>query len=114
MSRIRQFHQYTIELIKLLEDSKVNRDEKINQVERLLSQREGLINQIIPPYTPEEVEVGEKMNQLNFRLLQLLLAEKASVQKDIKGLQTKKETNNKYVNPYQDLSTDGMFYDKRK
>jgi flagellar protein FliT len=108
------FHQLTTELIQLLENTEVKRDNKITGVEELLNQRETLIGAIQPPYTPEEMEIGKKLNQLNGKLSQLLMLEKAAVQKNIKDLQNKKESNTKYVNPYQSLSTDGMFYDKRK
>jgi flagellar protein FliT len=114
MSAVLQFHQLTNELIQLLETADLDRDDKITRTEELLNQREALMNAIVPPYTPEEMEAGKEINQLNMKLAQLLKAEKDSVQRDIKGLQSKKESNTKYVNPYQNLSTDGMFYDKRK
>ncbi|CAM3951883.1 flagellar protein FliT [Mesobacillus thioparans] len=114
MSVVIQFHHLTTELIQLLEDRGIDRDDKITRVEELLVKRETLIGDIHPPYSPEEMEIGKKLNQLNGRLSQLLKLEKAAVQKDIKDLQNKKESNTKYVNPYQSLATDGMFYDKRK
>jgi flagellar protein FliT len=114
MSAVLQFHQLTNELIQLLVTADLDRDDKIARTDELLSQREAFMIEIVPPYTPEEVEAGKEINQMNMKLAQLLKAEKASVQKDIKDLQSKKESNKKYVNPYQNLSTDGMFYDKRK
>lgn len=114
MSAVIQFYQLTTDLIQLLENTDVERDDKIAMVEELLNQRETLIGAIRPPFTPDEMEIGKKLNQLNGRLSQLLKVEKAAVQKDIKDLQNKKESNAKYVNPYQSLATDGMFYDKRK
>ncbi|WP_079506691.1 flagellar protein FliT [Mesobacillus jeotgali] len=114
MSAVLQFHQLTIELIHFLENADIDRDDKITQTEALLSQREAHMMAIVPPYTSEEMAAGKEINQLNMKLSQLLKVEKASVQKDIKGLQSKKESNTKYVNPYQSLSTDGMYYDRRK
>lgn len=114
MSALKQFYQITTELIQLIGKPQGEREEKITRVEELLDQREALMKEIIPPYTPEEAELGKKLIQLNAKLTQLLQAEKISIQKDIKSLQAKKESNTKYVNPYQNLSTDGMFYDKRK
>nr|WP_251030266.1 flagellar protein FliT [Bacillus sp. ISL-35] len=98
-----------IDILKSTED----RDGKISRVEDLLDERESLMKEMIPPFSPDEVEVGKKLVQLNTRLMQLLQSEKISIQKDIKSLQAKKESNNKYVNPYDNLSTDGVFYDKR-
>jgi flagellar protein FliT len=114
VSAVKHFHQLTIELIRLLEHRHAERDQKINMVGELLDQREDLMREIVPPYTPEEAELGKRIVQLNAKLDQLLKTEKISIQKDIKNLQAKKESNTKYVNPYQNLSTDGMFYDKRK
>lgn len=112
MGAVSQFYELTVELIRILSSAE-ERDGKIAQVQSLLDQRESLMKEMVPPYTSDEVETGQKLIQLNSRLLQLLQTEKILIQKDIKDLQTKKESNTKYVNPYQNLSTDGMFYDKR-
>lgn len=114
MSAVKQFYQLTIELIQLLENPLEDGEEKITQTEDFLNRRENLMKDIFPPYTPEEAELGKELIQLDARLIRLLEAEKSLIQKDIKELQAKKESNTKYVNPYQSLSTDGMFYDKRK
>lgn len=114
MSTVKEFHEATIELIQILQKPQGERDEKISKVEELLEKRETLMKEIAPPYTPEEAELGKQIVALNTRLDQLLKIEKISIQKDIKNLQAKKESNTKYVNPYQNLSTDGMFFDKRK
>lgn len=114
MSAVSEFYQLTIELIALLEKMSEERESKISQVELLLDKREALMTAIVPPYAPDEIEVGKKLIALNAKVAQLLQGEKIDIQKDIKDLQTKKESNTKYVNPYQSLSTDGMFYDKRK
>lgn len=112
MGAVSQFYELTEELIRILSSAE-ERDGKIAQVQSLLDQRESLMKEMAAPYTPDEVETGQKLFQLNVRLMQLLQTEKTLIQKDIKDLQTKKESNTKYVNPYQNLSTDGMFYDKR-
>jgi flagellar protein FliT len=114
VSSIKQFYKLTTELIQFLEKSEEERDEKITHVEDLLNQREYIMKDINPPYTTEERELGKEIVKLNTKLARLLQDEKASVQKDIKDLQIKKNSNTRYVNPYQSLSTDGMFYDKRK
>lgn len=109
-----QFYDLTIKLIQLLEKYPGKRDDKIAQIEMILSQREELMKVMVPPFTHEEVEVGKNIIQLNSRLTQLLQSEKTTIQKELKDLKKKKETSIKYVNPYQNLLTDGMFYDKRK
>nr|WP_285890912.1 flagellar protein FliT [Mesobacillus subterraneus] len=99
-------------MISVLESAD-ERDGKISRVEALLDERENLMNEMVPPFSPDEVEVGKKLVLLNSKLMQLLQKEKVLVQKDIKNLQAKKESNSKYINPYENLSTDGVFYDKR-
>jgi flagellar protein FliT len=114
VSPVKKFYEATIELIQILQSPQGERNEKITKVEELLDKREVLMKELVPPYTPEEMELGKQLVELNSRFEQLLKTEKVSIQKDIKNLQAKKESNTKYVNPYQNLSTDGMFYDKRK
>ncbi len=112
MGPVSQFYARTAELISVLESAD-ERDGKISRVEALLNERENLMKEMVPPFSADEVEVGKKLVQLNSRLMQLLQKEKVLVQKDIKNLQAKKESNSKYINPYENLSTDGVFYDKR-
>jgi flagellar protein FliT len=113
VSTLSKLHRLTIGIIQLLE-SEEERVAKIANVEVLLDERETLLKGIAPPYSTEEIEIGKKINKLNMRMNQLLLAVKKSVQKDIVGLQAKKESSAKYVNPYQNVTTDGYFYDKKK
>lgn len=114
MSALTQFYEATARLIEVLEKSTdIDRDEKISLVKGLLEKREALVAEIVGPYTEEEKRMGAKIVELNKTLTRLLSLEKVFIQKDIKNLTHKKETNNKYANPYQNLSTDGMFYDKK-
>lgn len=114
MSAVMEFYRVTVELIQQLETSFGEREEHITNIELSLNQREALISEMIPPFTPKEVEVGRELVQLNSKLEKILETKKIMIQKDIKNIQTKKESNTKYVNPYHNVSTDGMFYDKRK
>jgi flagellar protein FliT len=114
MSAVKAFYQVTDKLIKLIEMSQGEREETINEIERLLDEREAWMKELVPPYIPEEIKIGQELIQLNSKLIKLLQTEKIEIQKDIKDLQTKKQSNTKYVNPYRNISSDGMFYDKRK
>lgn len=115
MSPVQAFYEATKRLLHLLESNKPDgRDERIVLIEELLSERESLIRKIQSPYSDEEKELGKQLIQLNQKVTALLTREKTAIQKDLKQLNVKKESTNKYINPYQSLSTDGMFYDKRK
>jgi flagellar protein FliT len=113
MSSVERLYALTAELIERLKQGS-DRDEKIGWIEAALEERDQLMKETQPPYSEGEKALGKKLLDLNVRLSQLLHKEKALIQKDIKGLSIKKESTNKYVNPYQSMATDGMFYDKRK
>ena len=80
----------------------------------LLDQREGLLKSIHPPFSKEEQELGKQLVGLNQQVDQLLQKQKQEIQQDIKQLHIQKQSNQKYTNPYESLSIDGVFYDKRK
>ena len=113
MSIVKQSYDCTVKLIQVLQ-SELDRDMRILQVEELLEKRNGLIKGMIGPYSDEEKELGTKLLELEQQVSKLMIQEKILIQQDIKDLAHKKESNKKYVNPYQNLSTDGMFYDKKK
>ena len=114
MNRVQAIYDYTVQLLELLEDKPgMDRDEKIQQIQELLELREIEINKLNGAYTDQEQELGAKLLHLNKKLPQLLEREKMFIQKDIKDLHTRKESNQKYVNPYEGISTGGVFYDER-
>lgn len=115
MSAVQEFYEVTIEMITWLkENGEVDREARIQKVEKFLEKREAYIENIKPPFSLDEHKVGMKLTELNNELNELLQAEKSAIQKDIKDFHKKKESTNKYNNPYQSLTTDGIFYDKRK
>ncbi|MET3317737.1 UNVERIFIED_ORG: flagellar protein FliT [Peribacillus simplex] len=112
MGAIQHFYEATNHLLFTLENEQ-DRDRKIEKVEALLEEREKLMAGIQPPFSDSEKDLGKKLIELNEKVSQLLEEQKVEIQRDIKQLSLKKESTNKYVNPYQSLSTDGVFYDKR-
>ncbi len=114
MNRLVAFQQVTKELIGLLENTDIDRDDLVDKVDKLLASRDGLIMEIVPPYTEEEKATGKKLIEVEKKLNQLLTEMKLSIKKDLTELQAKKQGNQKYINPYNNLMTDGVFYDKRK
>jgi len=112
VSALQSYYQVTLDLIRLLQNE-TDRDKKIQQTDELLNQREVLMNSIKPPYNDSENEMGAQLLKLEPVLSQLLKKEKLEIQKDLKELSKKKESTNKYTNPYASVQTDGMFYDKR-
>lgn len=115
MTSVRQFYEKTVALVNLLEnEQEMDRDGKIATIERLLDERDKVMGGITAPFSDEEQELGAKTIQLNEKLASLLAREKVFIQKDMKDLQHKRESSNKYTNPYESMSAlDGIYYDKR-
>jgi flagellar protein FliT len=115
VNKVQAINDYTVKLLDLLENKPdTDREEKIQVINELLEKREMEINRLSTPYSAQEMELGTRLVNLNKKLLLLFDREKFLIQKDIKDLHTKKESNQKYVNPYESLSTGGIFYDKQK
>ncbi|MGG4264118.1 flagellar protein FliT [Peribacillus simplex] len=111
---IQTFHDLTVELLAVLEDGTIaERDEKIERVTQLIDQRDELLSQIKPPFTGEEQQLGRATMLLNQQVDCLLNLQKLEIKRDIQEINKKKKSSNKYTNPYESLSIDGMFYDKR-
>lgn len=114
MEAVKMFHELTEQLLAVLEESsKEKRDETIGLVHELLRQRDEVLANISPPFSAEDTVIGRNTVVLNKRLTRLMDAEKTAIQRDLKQLSMKKESSDKYVNPYQDVMGDGMFYDKK-
>lgn len=113
MNGIQKFFDLTVNLINLYQDV-TDRDKRISETERLLELRENVMKNITSPTNNAERELLKKCKQLNDHLNGLMLKEKQNIQKDIKELKTKKESTNKYVNPYENFNPDGIFYDRKK
>lgn len=113
MKAIQDFFETTNQLISVLE-TEPDRDRKIEMIESLLEKREQSMARIHPPFSESEQVLGKRVLKLNQKVSILLEKQKVDIQRDLKQLSVKKESTNKYVNPYQSLSTDGMFYDKKK
>ena len=112
---LQNFHDATTELLTVLQDQAITeRDERIDKITKLLDRREESLSQIKPPFTDEELQLGRQSMLLNQQVDRLLVLQKQEIQRDIKELNQKKKTSNKYTNPYENLATDGMFYDKKK
>ncbi|MFE0504618.1 flagellar protein FliT [Peribacillus butanolivorans] len=111
---IQTFHDLTVELLAVLEDRTIaERDDKIERVTQLIDQRDELLSQIKPPFTGEEQQLGRAIMLLNQQVDYLLKLQKQEIQRDIQEINKKKRSSNKYTNPYESLSVDGVFYDKR-
>ncbi|WP_445487966.1 flagellar protein FliT [Niallia sp. 03133] len=113
MEAIKQCYQITADLIHLLKEE-VNKEEFIQELDELLNQRQACLALLAAPQNEKEEKLGGVLLQQDQELLKLLHQEKGNVQQELKNLKIKKASNQKYVNPYQSLQIDGVFYDRRK
>ena len=111
MVAIKQCYAITKEIIDLL---KGGQEVDLAKVDLLLEQRQACLSLLKAPVTENEKKLGQALLQQDKELLGLLEKEKVFIQKELRDLKYKKASNQKYVNPYQSLQTDGVFYDKRK
>jgi len=116
VSVVSQLFAVTKELYELLQEPtlKETRDETIAAIERLLTERDSLLQQMHPPFSEEEQELGKKIIALDNAIYPKLQHIKLQIQQDLKLIKQKKTANQNYMNPYQSLSIDGMFYDKKR
>lgn len=103
----------TKRLLDLLEAVEQDRDNQIEEAEELLEQRGTLFPSIKPPFTAEEQMLGREIMQMNKEIEARLDRLNNAVKEDLKEVSVKKQSMNKYSNPYESLQTDGVFYDKR-
>jgi flagellar protein FliT len=113
MEALQAFQEVTNQLIGLLQQEKADRDIRMEKVQQLLNQREELLKSIQPPFTEQEKELGKRLVELDQQVKHLLQQQKQAIQHDLKSLHVKKQSNQKYTDPYDSLPVDGLFYDKR-
>lgn len=94
-------------------DEKKDRDRLIQQIDRLLDQREQLLPEIAPPFSEKEKKLGRAIMQMNQTIDVKLQKIKSQIEQDIVDAKKTKTSVQKYVNPYESLQTDGVYYDKK-
>ncbi|RLQ96782.1 flagellar protein FliT [Falsibacillus albus] len=115
MSAVLECFAATKRLYELTVDVPVDkRDEAIQEIESLINQRDQLLPSIQPPFSPDEEKMGKQMVRWNEEIGKNLELIKRLIKRDINGLSKKKTSVRRYMNPYENLQFDGMFYDKRK
>src|SRR3954454_20634881 len=103
MKAIQALQEATDQLIELLQQEELDRDVRIEKIQSLLDQREELLRIIQPPFTQEEKELGRKLVELDQQVQKLLQKQKRDIQRDLKQLHMKKESNQKYTSPYESM-----------
>ncbi|MFZ0446166.1 MAG: flagellar protein FliT [Bacillus sp. (in: firmicutes)] len=113
MTAIQAFQNITMELIETLQQEN-DRDKRITKIQSLLNQREELLKLIQPPFSPQEKELGKQLIKLDQQVKGLMGKQKIDIMQDLKSARMKKQSNQKYTNPYESMGVDGIFFDKQK
>lgn len=116
MGAVQQCAIITKQLYELILQPKKgqDRDGLIRKIESLLAEREQLLPAITPPFTDEEKQLGRKIVEMNKIIDKGLKKIKTGIEADILETKKKETSARKYVNPYESLVTDGVYYDKKK
>lgn len=115
MSAVEECYEVTKQLLALVQ-KEVGEDEReaiIEKIESLLEKRETLLSHIHPPFTAIEEQMGKQMIEWNREIDKSLKKLQMQIQVDMQGIKKKKTSVQKYVNPYESLQPDGIYYDKR-
>ncbi|SEO52325.1 flagellar protein FliT [Amphibacillus marinus] len=116
MSVLVKLTNVTDQLTQLLNQmvTSQNRDEVMESVQALIEQRELLFRELVPPFSAEDMELGEQLFQkdqaIQLRLSHLFL----ELKNEMKSTQKQKSSNKQYLDPYRQLSTNyGSYWDKK-
>jgi flagellar protein FliT len=97
-----------------LPSSDDERDAYIENLNKLLEDRQTLIGELSGSYSAGDMAIGQRLVALNQQLEPILEQQLKVIEVDIGNFKRKKAGRNKYTNPYQRVSNDGMFLDKKK
>lgn len=114
---MKRIYDLTVSLYAYLQQEdrkKEDRELTIEKVEKLLEERQALLEQMKPPYSDVDRELGGEIALYDEKINTLFKATLNDIKRDMTMLKHKKQQNNKYENPYASSYGDGMFFDKRK
>ncbi len=116
MDCLEKVFEITIELKELLERhiTSQNREEIINKLNQLIEARGKWMEQLQPPYTAAEKELGEKIYSLNIEIQNKMQQLFTDLKLEMRQVQKQKKTNQSYTNPYRNVHvSDGTFMDSK-
>ncbi|MBN6206869.1 hypothetical protein JYK21_10395 [Ralstonia pickettii] len=116
MDYLEKVYEITIELKELLDQNITtkNREEVINKLNQLIETRGKWMDQLQPPYTEAEKELGEKIYALNTGIQNKMQQLFTDLKLEMRQVQKQKKTNVSYTNPYRNVHiSDGTFMDSK-
>ncbi|HEY4602083.1 MAG TPA: flagellar protein FliT [Cerasibacillus sp.] len=116
MHDVQLVYQLTMQMIRVLDNlNKTQRQDVIEQITYLIEKREQALQKLSPPYSKQEIEIGQKIILMNktieIEMNRLFL----ELKQDMKQMKQQRKSTQSYVNPYRAVQTvDGMFMDRKK
>lgn len=118
MGRLEELLEMTTEMVDVLEQyekQSIDRSTTIEKMTTLIERRDEIMNELKPPYTDEEMEIGKKVIELNEQITEKMEHIYKLVKEDMSKVKKKKAYNPSYINPYGNLrTTDGLYIDSKK
>jgi flagellar protein FliT len=93
---------------------KEDRERYIELLNELLEQRQVIMDKLPAVYSEEEQRLGQMIVKMNETIDPLLTGQFEEIKHNLSLMKKKKEKNTQYANPYQSMSADGMYFDKKK
>lgn len=117
MGRLDRLYHVTKEIDKILNQSITtkNREDIITAVTGLIEERGQMMEDLDPPFSPQEKLLGKKIVGLNEQIEKEMETLFEALKQDIRQVNKQKEFNRSYLNPYGNIkSTDGMYLDSKQ
>lgn len=115
MSSVEEVYRLSREFYEeiILPTPKNERDSLILKINEFLAKRASLLKKMESPYSAEETQLGKQIIDYNEKIQEKLTAIKQEIHQDILITKNKKKNAAKYINPYENLINDGIYYDKK-
>ncbi|MCF3943448.1 flagellar protein FliT [Oceanobacillus alkalisoli] len=116
MEALEKVYELTKKLIMLLEQpvTSKNRDDVIQQLNGLIEERGKCMEQLSPPYSEDEMKLGNEIAQLNPKIQMKMEMLFTDLKTEMKQMKQQKKSQQSYTNPYKNFSTsDGTFLDRK-
>ncbi|MDV6376948.1 hypothetical protein ORD22_01550 [Sporosarcina sp. GW1-11] len=109
------WRERSLQLIALTNEvEETKREEVIEQIEKILDDRDKLQSQIAQPFTAAEKEAGQELMTIEKEVQSNLARFMKAIRANITQSQSKKEHITSYTNPYGNMMQDGAYYDTKK
>ncbi|KAF1677453.1 flagellar protein FliT [Bacillus mexicanus] len=113
MNNIEQLYTETKGMLSHIQDTPES-DELLKQIEDFVTKRSELIQEISLPLSEEEQEQMKLILTWDQFIVKEMERLKQSIAGELQKMKRKRTMHTTYLNPYNNITIDGRYYDKRK